>query len=62
MDVALMNYGTLESAMQLMLANGISITEDIAAGDTLAVPKTIEVDTPSLQYLQQNEVEIGTKG
>ena len=61
-DLILMAYGTMECGMQFLQANNTSITATLAVGDSYNLPDGLVGDNDVLQYLQQNEVVIGTKG
>ena len=61
LDMALMACGTLEGAMHIMAANEESITADVAPGVMYIIPSDVPSDNYSLQYLQQNNIIIGTR-
>ena len=62
LDVILQACGTLEGGMQMMLANGRSISDYPDVGDTLHVNNQDagKSDSGVLTYLQQNGIVIGT--
>ena len=62
LDIVLMACGTMEGAMAFMSANDAGITDNTNAGDQFTIPVAIATDISTLQYLQQNQVMIGTKG
>ncbi len=61
-DAVLMACGTMESTMDIVAANGISVTDIVAAGTLLIIPDGIGTDKAVLKYLAENKIVIGTKG
>lgn len=62
-DAAIMASGTMEAAMQIMLANNQSLTDLLATGTQLDYSTAgLTTDAGSLSYLQQNSTVIGTRG
>lgn len=60
LDMIVMACGTLEGAMQVMAANNTSLSDTTYTGTVYAVPDTVSVDKQVLDYLQQNDIHIGT--
>src|ERR1035441_11086584 len=64
-DVILQGCGTLEGSMQMMAANGKSISDCPDVGTLIKINSeqvVTENDPGVLQYLQQNGIVIGTLG
>ena len=55
-DVCLQHTGTIEGAFDLALANELSLTDDLAAGQLLEVPDQIERDVERYNYYQEHGV------
>ncbi|MDO4782625.1 MAG: hypothetical protein Q4A09_05325 [Capnocytophaga felis] len=57
LDVALQHTGTIESLFELALANGISITDDLTAGQTFDVPSNVQKDKDILNYYVAKNIQ-----
>ncbi len=60
LDVVLTACGTMEGTMQLMFANGCSVTA--AVSEEYAIPDTIATDAATMTYMRSNNILPGTKG
>lgn len=60
-DIAIIAAGSLEALFLIAAANGTSITYDPVPGIVYAIPATLPADDYTLQYLQQNGIQPGTK-
>lgn len=59
-DIAIQVYGSVKYAFDLALANGLSITSDLAPGDQLEVPE-IETDQVDIRdYYAANGIKPAT--
>ena len=58
LDIALQHCGSLEAAFDLAQCNDISLTDDLAAGQTLTVPEP--TDTAMAQYYGVNDLQPAT--
>jgi hypothetical protein len=64
MDIVIQALGSLEAGMQFCLDNGVSITDIPAVGTVYTISDAAIAigDTFKLQYLQKNQVTVGTLG
>lgn len=62
LDAVLMQYGTVEAAMQVALANDMSITETVTIEQQLRLPGGATTDRTVNTYLQKAGITIGTRG
>jgi hypothetical protein len=60
LDVVLMGCGTLEGAMAIAAANGLSITDDVTIGQIVGIPDGIPADYAVLNYYAINGIVVGT--
>lgn len=58
-DIAIQEYGTLESVMQLAKVNNLSITEVLMAGQVLDVPDQV-YDKKVADYCKNNQITPAT--
>ena len=62
LDIVLMEYGTLQAAMEVMAENDTSISAVPDAGSEWIMPVVDDaaLDKQAAGYLKQNKIEIGT--
>ena len=53
LDIAIQNNGTLTSAFELALENGLSITEELTPGDNIKVPESNLIETTIVSFFQR---------
>ena len=66
-DVVLMATGTLESLMEIMAANDLSVSDEVTVGQVVRIPtfdklKATSVDSGVLGAMASGGVVLGTKG
>lgn len=54
--MAVRNYGHLQGVTQLAFDNGISLTQEVSAGDKLKVNKQVSFDLPVVTIQQQTTI------
>jgi hypothetical protein len=59
-DIAIQEYGNLEAAMEIALANGISLTELLAPEQDLLLPE-LEKQTKVVSYYRAKKVRPATE-
>ncbi|GAA4465252.1 hypothetical protein GCM10023093_17080 [Nemorincola caseinilytica] len=64
LDIAVSEYGSLEAAMELCAANGLTLSMVPAAGSMLNAPAVPEAmtDADTLLYMRSRGIQIGTAG
>lgn len=60
LDIAIQNNGTLTSAFELALENGLSITEELTPGDNIKVPESNLIETTIVSFFQRKGQIIAT--
>jgi hypothetical protein len=60
LDVALQELGSVETLFDLADANGLAITDELAAGQVLAVPASAATVVYTVNYLAQRAQRINT--
>lgn len=60
LDVCLQHTGSLAGIFELALANGLSVSDDVIAGQTLQVPDTLAVDKDVLAYYRAKNIQPAT--
>lgn len=60
LDLALQHTGTVESVFELATANTLSITDEVAAGKTLALPAEAFVNKDILAYYSAKNLQPAT--
>ena len=61
-DVVLQAYGSLECAMDMMLANGRSLTAPAETGTMFSVPDHPALQPDVLAYFKDRRIVVATKG
>jgi len=60
LDIAIQNNGTLTSAFELALVNGLSITEELTPGAIINVPESSLIEVTIAAYFQRKGQIIAT--
>ncbi|GIJ95156.1 hypothetical protein CAPN002_23740 [Capnocytophaga stomatis] len=60
LDTCLQHTGIIESLFDLALANDISVTDDLKAGQEFEVPNNVEKDKDILNYYQAKSIQPAT--
>lgn len=60
LDLALQHTGRVENAFELALANGLSLTDDVQAGERLELPQSIAQDADILAYYTAKHIQPAT--
>jgi hypothetical protein len=62
-DIAIQTLGSAEAAFDLALANNISITDDLEAGQILTVPQAANdyVKKQTVEYYKINDIKPATQ-
>ena len=61
-DCALMMAGTLEALDAIAAANGLSVSDDVVAGQVLSFPAAYEGDAGVLKVVGRDGILFGTLG
>ena len=59
-DIAIQEYGTVEAVFDLAMANGLGITDELNAGQELAVPDSDFVIPEIVAYYKKNGLHPAT--
>lgn len=59
-DVALQHSGSIESIFEIILANDLSLTDEVKAGQTLTIPDIILKDNDILSYYTAKKIQPAT--
>lgn len=59
-DVALQHSGSIDSIFEIILANDLSLTDEVKAGQTLTIPDVILKDKDILGYYQAKKIQPAT--
>ncbi len=59
-DVAVQECGTWEAAVEIALENGVSLTEDVAAGTSLQLPDGVKENRVVASYCKAHGVSPAT--
>jgi hypothetical protein len=59
-DIALQEFGRAEAALDIVLANGISINDDLYTGQSLIMPEDVEAIEDLVQYIADRNIVIAT--
>lgn len=60
LDVALQHSGNIESIFEIILANDLSLTDEVKAGQTLIMPNIISKDNDILSYYTAKKIQPAT--
>jgi hypothetical protein len=60
LDIAIQNNGTLISAFELALKNGISITKELTPGESIEVSESSLIDTTIVAFFKNKNQIIAT--
>lgn len=60
LDTCLQHTGTIESLFDLALVNGLSVTDDLKAGQAFEVPNNIQKDKDILNYYTAKNIQPAT--
>jgi len=66
LDIAIQEYGTIESVFELAMANNLSITDMLSAGQKLVLPEVSIIGVPIsknveiLNYYKKNDIHPAT--
>lgn len=59
-DVALQHSGSIESIFEIILANDLSLTDEVKAGQTLTIPDVILKNKDILGYYKAKKIQPAT--
>lgn len=59
-DMALQHSGSIESIFEIILANNLSLTDEVKAGQTLIMPNVISKDNDILSYYTAKKIQPAT--
>lgn len=59
-DIAIQKYGTVEAAIDIAVANDISVTDALTPGTKLLLPDTAPVNADVLKYYETNVIKPAT--
>ncbi|GIM53762.1 hypothetical protein [Capnocytophaga cynodegmi] len=60
LDTCLQHTGTIESLFDLALANDLSVTDDLTAGQGFEIPNNVEKDKDILNYYTAKNIQPAT--
>ncbi len=60
LDVALIEYGSLETVMELAAANGVALTDELEDGQVLTIPATVDRDTRTVALYSVQRIKPAT--
>lgn len=60
LDMSLMAYGNVDNVLALLLANGISLTDDVEPGTALIVPAIETEDADIVNYYTRKTIKPAT--
>ncbi|WP_172918364.1 hypothetical protein [Capnocytophaga canis] len=60
LDTCLQHTGTIESLFDLALANDLSVTDDLTAGQGFEIPNNVEKDKGILNYYTAKNIQPAT--
>jgi len=60
LDIALQQYGNAEAAFDLSIANGLSLSDDLAPGKELELPESLYKDTDVAGYYENKRLQPAT--
>ena len=59
-DIAIQEYGTVESVFDLAMANGLGITGILTAGQVLKAPESEYINAEVVAYYKKNDLHPAT--
>lgn len=60
LDICLMAYGNLDSVMALLVANDLSITDELVPGMELKIPEVDTADTDIVNFYNRKSIKPAT--
>lgn len=60
LDIAIQEYGTIQAAFDLALANGLEVTDQLTPGMTLELPVSEYEDRDVAQYFKSRKIHPAT--
>ncbi len=61
-DIVLMACGTMEGAMEIAGANGLSISDSVSVGQSINIPDGVVANSKILSSIKESKIVFGTKG
>lgn len=59
-DISVKNYGTIAGVFELAFANGLSVTDELEAGQTIEVVPFTGVAVDILSFVRKNNIQPAT--